>query len=282
MSKISPDQTPDYPTQALQRFNPFEAELKQAAADYASLAIAGIDDSSGYDAVRNAIARFTGLRTGIEKTRVEIKAPALEFGRKVDKEAKRLTDLISGAESALRKEKARIDEIREDERRAAERAEMERYKLRTDQLFEAGFVYDGADYIAGNIAIWADGLLKLTDEQFAECLETGRNEAAIEKARQQKAAEQLVKDAQARQLADNQREAESAQQDAETEQRTPRLTGGEPYPVFEPVAIVSAPENVDRFAAGFSLAVVQILKILESPEKFTRAELRAKIQSLKP
>lgn len=298
MSKVQPDQMPDYPEQALQRFNPFEAELKQAAADYSNLTISGAEDASGYDAVRNAIARFTGLRTGIEKTRTEIKAPALLFGRRVDAEAKRLTDLIAGAESKLRKEKARIDEIREDERRAAERAEMERYKQRTDQLFAVGFVYDGSDYIAGNIAVWADGLLKLTDEQFVELLENGRKEIEIEKASKQAYAEQLVREAEqayarkseqaakeaatARQTVQDQRSPETTQPPIEVKAGAPGLTEVEPDAFFRPVAIVSAPEHPNPYITGFHTAINAVLQILDTPEKFTRAELRAKIQHLKP
>lgn len=285
------DQTPDYPTQALQRFNPFEAELTQAAADYANLTISGPEDASGYDAVRNAIARFTGLRTGIEKTRTEIKAPALLFGRRVDAEAKRLTDLISGAEAALRKEKARIDEIRENARLAAERAEMERYKQRTDQLFEVGFVYDGSDYIAGNIAVWADGLLKLTDEQFDELLENGRKEIEIEKARKQALAEQLVREAEqaekeaakALQMAQEQRGPETTQPPIEVKAGDTEPTEVEPGAFFRPVAIVMSPsEKENIFSSGFNAAINRILGILDRPEKFTRAELREKIQKLKP
>ncbi len=80
------------------------------------------DTPAGYDEVRRGIAQVRGLRTGIEKRRVELKADALSWGRKVDSEAKRLTAQLLEIEEPLKVEKATVDDAKE---RAA-RAEQDR------------------------------------------------------------------------------------------------------------------------------------------------------------
>lgn len=272
-----PETVTDYPSQALQRFNPLEAELKQAAADYAGLTIAGPDDLQGYEVVQKAIARLVGLRTGIEKARVEIKAPALEFGRKVDKEAKRLTDFVLTAELDLKKEKARIDEIHADEERAKQRAEMELFQRRADKLFEVGFLFDGTDYIAGSLHILAAGLVGLTEKKFEECLVIGAKEIADEKARK-------IKESSGVQIQTNvlpDLPEESIDEGSGTV--TPVVFADGPGLVYEPGNETSGELDLAAiFAAGFEDCQKKVLKILESPDKFTRDKLRELITSLKP
>lgn len=81
------------------------------------------DTREGYEEVRKSIATCRTTRTAIEKKRVELKADALEYGRAVDREARRLTGMIEEIEEPLKAEKARIDDAAERERRAKHEAE---------------------------------------------------------------------------------------------------------------------------------------------------------------
>lgn len=67
------------------------------------------DTTAGYKAVQEAIANLRTTRTKIEARRVEFKAGALEFGRLVDSEAKRYTQLVADIEEPLRVKKAVVD-----------------------------------------------------------------------------------------------------------------------------------------------------------------------------
>lgn len=96
-----------------------EGEIAEARARYAAIAF---DTSDGYEEGRKAIAHLRGVRTAIEKRRVELKADALDFGRRVDKAAKDLTALIEGVEAPLKERKAAVDDAAERARRAAEDA----------------------------------------------------------------------------------------------------------------------------------------------------------------
>ena len=76
------------------------------------------DTPEGYEAVRMGIAEVRKIRVGVEKSRKQLKQSALDYGRKVDAEAKRVTALLSAIEEPLKLEKKRIDD-----REAIERAE---------------------------------------------------------------------------------------------------------------------------------------------------------------
>lgn len=85
------------------------------------------DTSEGYEQVRLAIAEVRGLRVAIEERRVELKADALAFGRKVDAEAKRITVALEAIENPLKKLKQVVDDEKERARVAA--AEAKRLEL---------------------------------------------------------------------------------------------------------------------------------------------------------
>jgi len=80
-----------------------------------------ISDREGYDHVRKAIGEVVTLRTGVEKMRKALKADALEWGRRVDAEAKRITAELLSIEQPLKATKKEVDD-----RKAAEKAEKER------------------------------------------------------------------------------------------------------------------------------------------------------------
>jgi colicin import membrane protein len=77
---------------------------------------------AGYEEVRLAIAHCRGTRTAVEKRRRELKADALEWGRKVDGAAKALTSLVESIEEPLQAKKQLVDDERDRRRRAAEEA----------------------------------------------------------------------------------------------------------------------------------------------------------------
>lgn len=83
------------------------AELKQE--------LSGLTE---YNAVSKGIAKVRTLRTRIEATRKQLKADSLAWGRKVDAEAKRITEQLEAIEEPLKLLKAAIDEAKEREKAA--------------------------------------------------------------------------------------------------------------------------------------------------------------------
>ena len=77
-----------------------------------------------YEECRLAIANVRDLRVKVEKTRKELKADALAYGRKVDAEAKRITAKLTEIEEPLKLEKAKIDDEKARKKREKEEAEQ--------------------------------------------------------------------------------------------------------------------------------------------------------------
>lgn len=92
----------------------------------------------GYEEVRLAIAGTRKLRVSIEEQRENLKRPALEFGRKVDAEAKRLIGLLKAIEEPLQAEKDRADAEKERIKREAAEAERIKLEARLNQLQAVG------------------------------------------------------------------------------------------------------------------------------------------------
>jgi hypothetical protein len=77
-----------------------------------------------YKAVSNGIAVVRDLRVSVEATRKALKEDSLAWGRKVDAEAKRITDALKSIEEPLRLVKQQIDDAKEAAKKAAEAARI--------------------------------------------------------------------------------------------------------------------------------------------------------------
>lgn len=115
--------------QQVARYSPTEAAIADMRERYLPLVAT---TPEGYEAVRRAIGELRTSRTSIEKRRVALNADALDWQRKVNAEAKRLTGLLLEIEDPLKERKAAVDDAKEREKRSAEIAarEAEEAKLR--------------------------------------------------------------------------------------------------------------------------------------------------------
>lgn len=85
-----------------------------------------VTNNSEWKAVSSALSVVRGLRVSVEKRRKELKADALEYGRKVDAEAKRITTLIEEIEDPLAAQKQAYEEEKERIRQEKEQIERDR------------------------------------------------------------------------------------------------------------------------------------------------------------
>lgn len=116
--------TTEAPATELIKYSVTDAEIAALRERVGSLTVAG----DGYESVRLAISEVRDLRVAVEKRRVELKADALAWGRKVDTEAKRITTLLSAIEDPLKVQKDAVDAEKERQKQAAidaKRLEME-------------------------------------------------------------------------------------------------------------------------------------------------------------
>lgn len=106
-----------------------EAALAALRKKYAGI-VFDLTTVKGDKEARAARLELTTLRTSLEKKRKQFKAPALEFGKKIDSEASRVTDEILALENPI------DAQIKADEaRRAAEKAERDRIAAERAQGF---------------------------------------------------------------------------------------------------------------------------------------------------
>jgi len=94
----------------LVKYSVTDEALEQYRKEFLPLTINGLDDQEGYEKVKNARLFIKGERVNVEKKRVELKASALEYGRAVDAEAKRITTAIEMIEDHLMAEQKKIDD----------------------------------------------------------------------------------------------------------------------------------------------------------------------------
>ncbi len=96
-------------------------KIEEYRSKFGALTIKGIDDKEGYENVTKALSVLRSTRVAIEKTRKDLKADSLEYGRRVDAIAKELTSSIEALEVPLSSAKQSIDQ--EKERLKREKAE---------------------------------------------------------------------------------------------------------------------------------------------------------------
>ncbi|MEN6507132.1 MAG: hypothetical protein ABFD92_21560 [Planctomycetaceae bacterium] len=129
----------------LARFSASDSAIAEMSAAYLPLTIRDVNDTAGYKAVHAARMVVKNKRVEVEKLRKELKADALEYGRRVDAEAKRITSLLEPIESHLSQEeeayeaeKERIKNAARLKAEAEERAkrEAEEAKIRAEREAE--------------------------------------------------------------------------------------------------------------------------------------------------
>jgi hypothetical protein len=108
-----------------------DAKIAELRKEFTGLKIA---TSGDYEKVTKAIAVCRTLRVQVDKCRKDLKEDALVYGRRVDAEAKRLTEALEAIEHPLKAEKQRVDEEKERLKREAEIAKQKQLDDRLDQL----------------------------------------------------------------------------------------------------------------------------------------------------
>lgn len=113
-------------SKAIAEYNETEKGLAELRGKYAG-ATFDVATTAGNKLARAARQELVLLRGNLERKRKELKAPALEYAKRIDTEAKRITGEIIALESPI-DEQIRVDERRREEEREA-RAQAERERI---------------------------------------------------------------------------------------------------------------------------------------------------------
>lgn len=115
-----------------------DAAISEMASLYMGLTITDIEDKEQFNDVKSARLVVKGKRVEVEKRRKELKADALEWGKKVDTEAKRIFAKLEPIETHLQKEEDKVVEAERLRKEEAEQRERERVQGMVDELGKYG------------------------------------------------------------------------------------------------------------------------------------------------
>lgn len=168
-------------------------EIAATKAKYAAL---DATTPAGYEEVRLAIQTVRSTRVSIEKRRVDLKAEALDYGRRVDAEAKRLTALIEEIESPLVAKKKAIDDEKARIKAEAEAAKLKELqdRLAAERAAEDARLKDERAKLDAERAVFEEEKRKADDiaaEQRAADEARQREQREREQAEQKAEAERL-------------------------------------------------------------------------------------------
>lgn len=110
------------------KFPPIEYGVTEAALAELAERFKDPDASTddGYELCKDGVREMTALRMAVETRRKDLKSPALDFGREVDKQAKDIKRRIKLIEAPVREAKEAVDEIQQEIARKAAKAEQAR------------------------------------------------------------------------------------------------------------------------------------------------------------
>lgn len=182
-----------------------EQTLVEAAARAKGLTIKGPDDRAGYDLVRSNRLALKGFRVAIDKQRKSLNEDALDWQRRVNAEAKRLTALIEPTERELDAEEHRID------------VERERIKAEAEAARKAKLDERVAAFASFGVQAPPSAVAELSDEDFALMLSRAANEYEAKLERERLVAEQVAREKAEREAAEA--EARRVEQERLAEQR---------------------------------------------------------------
>ena len=189
MQHLQATKLPTKAEHAVIEYSVTDTEIARMSEQYMPLTVAGFDDRKGLAIVHAARMDIRTARVAVEKKRKELKAEALEYGRAVDGEAKRITKLLEpiedhlkGEEDRVKAEKDRLKAEKEAERQAVLNARLEKLTALEHHV---------------NPSI----VEAMTDDKFCEvCMEAEvaltlkRREAAEREAKAKAEAERLAKE----------------------------------------------------------------------------------------
>lgn len=134
-------------TAALKEYSITDAAIAKLNTEYMALTVKGVNDKDGYAIVSAARKDIKSRRVEVEKTRKKLKEDALEYGRAVDKEAKRITAMLEPIETYLESQEKIVDDEKARLKAEAEAKEAARIQSRIDKLFSFGCSFNGMNYI---------------------------------------------------------------------------------------------------------------------------------------
>jgi hypothetical protein len=207
----------------LTAFERESAAIAEMREQYMPLTINGIDDREGFATVHKARMVVKNKRVEVEKRRKELKADALEFGRKVDGAAKLLTELLKPIEEHLDAEESAVVQEKQRIAREAEEAKARKLQERVTKMLAVEPPIGAAAIAAMSDEEYNTALASFTESFNARNAEAARVAAEEAEAKRQEAirmaAEREALEAERKRLAEIERQQKAEADRIAAEQR---------------------------------------------------------------
>jgi len=135
--------------------------IAEIAADCALIVVVDGEDEEGFERARKARLRVREKRVQVEKTRKALKRDALDYGKAVDAEAKRIKARLEPIEDRLKAQEQKVL----DERERVKAAQVEAERIRVEELVAR---FDELDAVA------PAGLASFTEFEVSAALDLAR------------------------------------------------------------------------------------------------------------
>ena len=176
---------PTTPEGVLEKFTTDRtADIQAFVKKYGKLKTKGIDDDAGLAKVTTAHDAVYAFRKALEEERVNLKAPALAYGRGVDRAAKAVMEITMPLEKLLLEQKKLVTDLREERDQAAAKAAQAINDERLELLDGMGTDYNPQIVAELDEETWVDYLeiqIEIYDKKQAQKAE---DKAKIEAANQ--------------------------------------------------------------------------------------------------
>ncbi|MBE0435968.1 MAG: hypothetical protein IBX56_09215 [Methylomicrobium sp.] len=211
----------------IEAYTPTALALADLSARYGDVVFT-VTTPAGMKQAKEARAEIKGYRVDLEKTRVAIKADALEQCRLIDAEAKRIKDALESLEGPINQQIKTEEKRKEQERIAAEKAEMARVQRIQQSIIDlrnkpAALTGKPSAEIRAELA--SVTALEITEDRYAEFIDhaqAAKNETVTALGRLAEDAERL--EAERAELARLREEAEArAKEEAARKEEEQRL-----------------------------------------------------------
>jgi hypothetical protein len=158
--------------QELKKFTVTDSVIAELVTEYKDLEITGLDDKAGYSAVRFARLKVKGYRVEVEHKRKELNVDAVEYKRRIDAEAKRISSQLEPLERKLHTQEQWFETEHENIKREKAEAKEKKNQERIAKLYAIGMTIKGTNIvldIPGKLQIYElAAMTSDTDAQFHE------------------------------------------------------------------------------------------------------------------
>ena len=143
---------------------------------YGAIKLVKTDDKEGIELAKLGHSTVKELASKIEKRRVELVAPALEFQRAVNDAAKGIIADLKEVQNHLKGQLDHIEDVKKAEKAEAAAQAAAAYNKKTEALFALGVQYNGNVYSIGSVIIKPDEIRDSTADDFTVILQKAVDE----------------------------------------------------------------------------------------------------------